>query len=171
MLYFRNCLAQSDFIKVAEADGEPAGMISWRITGNHKKHIIRFISCMISAIKVMATKEGRKMMEYSARLEAANDKLISCVENIQDYGAEISLFIIDERYRGLNIGRKLLEDAEKQMQTVGIRSYYLFTDTQCNYGFYDHMGLTRSNELKEKYFVRGKSEELVHYLYEGETKQ
>ncbi len=170
LLYLRNCLTRSDVIIVAQIDGEPAGLISWRITGTNKKHFLRFILWMTSLIKVAVTKEGRKMLEYSARLEESNDKLLFCDENIQNYGAEISLFIIDERYRGLNIGRKLLEDAEKQMKRAGVQRYYLFTDTQCNYGFYDHMGLIRSNELKETYFVSGKSEELVHFLYEGQTK-
>lgn len=61
-----------------------------------------------------------------------------------DCDAELQLFIVSPEARGLGIGRRLFSTFLSHLRDAGARSYYLFTDTGCDYGFYDRHGLTRA---------------------------
>ena len=50
-------------------------------------------------------------------------------------------FIVQEKMRGLGIGKELLKRVQSYWQSNGTRRSYLYTDDTRNYGFYEHMGL------------------------------
>lgn len=49
----------------------------------------------------------------------------------------IQLFIVSKESRGLGIGKKLLSYLFEYMKSREVNSMYLYTDTRCNYKFYD----------------------------------
>ncbi|WP_026181925.1 GNAT family N-acetyltransferase [Alloscardovia criceti] len=57
--------------------------------------------------------------------------------------AELRLFMIASQARGRGVGKKLLSRAENSMRTSGARQYYLYTDSECDYSFYDYKGMKR----------------------------
>ena len=47
------------------------------------------------------------------------------------------MFIVSKESRGLGIGKKLLSYLFEYMKSREVNSMYLYTDTRCNYKFYD----------------------------------
>lgn len=64
----------------------------------------------------------------------------------KQYEGELAFFALNEDYRGMGLGRKLFDEAKKYMEKEEIPDFYLFTDTSCNYKFYEHMGLKREKK-------------------------
>ncbi len=62
--------------------------------------------------------------------------------------AHMHLFFTEEQARGLGIGKQLLVHFEDYCKKNDISSIVLITDTDCNYGFYDHIGFERIKEQK-----------------------
>ena len=57
------------------------------------------------------------------------------------------------------------------MKSNGISEFYLFTDTSCNYPFYEHLGLTRCCEKKQLIDVKGEKGDMTFFIYEYQIKQ
>ena len=66
--------------------------------------------------------------------------------------------------RGGGVGGFLFDDLLERFRRVGVRRYYLFTDTGCNVGFYTCRGLTHRREEKVEWDDGGST---VFYLEEG----
>lgn len=59
---------------------------------------------------------------------------------------EFKLLIVAPGARGLGVGRALLSAAAEQARAAGSEGYFLLTDDDCDFAFYDHLGLTRAME-------------------------
>ena len=81
----------------------------------------------------------------------------------QSSGAELRLFMIAQHARGLGVGKRLLGSAESSMRLSGAQRYYLYTDSECDYSFYDHRGMTRATQALQ---VPGPGGKIVDkYIY------
>lgn len=64
-----------------------------------------------------------------------------------DYAqAQINLIIILPEWQGHGLGRLLIERARAAMREAGRTKFFLMTDNQSDYAFYDHLGMTRIAE-------------------------
>ena len=66
-------------------------------------------------------------------------------------------------YTHLDVYKRQVVD---YMKSRGISAFYLFTDTSCNYPFYEHLGLTRRCEKKQVVDVKGEQGEMTFFLYD-----
>lgn len=57
--------------------------------------------------------------------------------------AEFLLLIVAEQAQGSGVGNILTCAGEELLCRAGVSEYFLLTDTSCNYGFYDYLGMTR----------------------------
>ena len=64
----------------------------------------------------------------------------------QDYQGELSFLQLMGWYRGLGLGKELFNLLISYMQEQQINRFYLYTDTSCNYHFYEHLGMMRRVE-------------------------
>ena len=62
------------------------------------------------------------------------------------YDAEVILLILDRMMQGSGVGARLFDGMEQAFRQAGAQRYFLYTNTGCNVGFYDHRGLTRRIE-------------------------
>ncbi len=60
--------------------------------------------------------------------------------------AELGLLILSDRNKGKGLGRRLIDEALRTAADRGRTGLFFFTDTDCNFGFYDHMGAVRMDE-------------------------
>ncbi|MFC0266238.1 GNAT family N-acetyltransferase [Alloscardovia macacae] len=80
--------------------------------------------------------------------------------------AELRLFMMDAKARGKGVGKRLLAAAEGSMRESGASQYYLYTDSTCDYGFYDYRGMER---VAEQHRVPGPGGSIVDkYIYVGQ---
>ena len=52
------------------------------------------------------------------------------------------------------------------MRLDGLHNFYLFTDTSCNWQFYEHLGLTRRAERSQTLNVDGDRVEMTFFIYD-----
>ena len=52
------------------------------------------------------------------------------------------------------------------MESRSISDFYLYTDTSCNFGFYEHQGMVRQQQYKHLVNMKGQKGEMEFYLYD-----
>lgn len=74
----------------------------------------------------------------------------------------ILLLVVSAEARGHGLGKRLLEKALDHFRRHGAERYWLVTDTDCDWPFYEHLGLSRMAErdseapgAPDQYFVYG----------------
>ena len=82
------------------------------------------------------------------------------------YSAELVLFAVNPTYQGKGIGKKLFQSALDYMTRQRLDEFYLFTDTSCNYGFYEHQGMKRRCETEQLFNINGLSEKMNFFIYD-----
>ncbi len=64
----------------------------------------------------------------------------------KDDWAELRLLIVSKSARGSGSGLAMIREAAKESMARGKKGLFFFTDTDCNVGFYDHLGAVRVGE-------------------------
>lgn len=74
----------------------------------------------------------------------------------------VLLLVVSAAARGHGLGKRLLDRARDHFRRHGAERYWLVTDTDCDWPFYEHLGLARLAErtgavagAPERYFVYG----------------
>ncbi|EOV0904511.1 GNAT family N-acetyltransferase [Edwardsiella piscicida] len=79
------------------------------------------------------------------------------------YHASLNFFAIDAPFRGLGLGSRLYRQGLAYLQTQGIDTFFVFTDSASNSLFYEKQGLLKI--ASETFYWQDGVEE--YYLYEG----
>ena len=163
-VYLASCLTNQTYTQVAEVDGIPVGLILGKNKEKHHclgKYRLRQISALCS---LFTTKEGRNILSFYKHVDDIDRQLLKqCDKN---YKGEIALFALSPEYRGLGIGKKLFHSLLAYMKRESIAEFYLYTDTSCNFGFYEHQGMVRQQQYKRPVEINGQKAELEFYLYD-----
>ena len=64
-------------------------------------------------------------------------------ELLHPYDAELILFVSSKDFRGKGLGRKLFNFFTQTLEEHKLHSFFLHTDTECSYQFYDKIGLSK----------------------------
>ena len=51
------------------------------------------------------------------------------------------------------------------MKEQNIQQFYLFTDTSCNYGFYEHQGMRREHEKSLTMDIANQKQVMKFFIY------
>ncbi len=99
----------------------------------------------------LRNRESRTILKDLRKTEKAYQQMLK--EAKLPYKEELVLFITHKDYQGQGIGKALIEAFENRLRQASKSAYYLFSDTSCNYGFYDHNGYER---IQNKTIQQGK---------------
>lgn len=163
-LFLDSCLANQTFTCVAERNRQPIGVIMVKNRHAHccpLKYRLRFAASLAA---LLLTVEGRNILEMFRGIQAVDKTLLA--ESGQEYDGELAFFAIDKKSRGLGLGRQLFDRALREMRLDGLHNFYLFTDTSCNWQFYEHLGLTRRAERSQTLNVDGDRVEMTFFIYD-----
>lgn len=163
-LFLDSCLANQTATCVAERDGTPIGVIMVKNCHAHRLRPKYLLALLRSLAALYITSEGRHVMKIFKGVQAVDKVLLADCE--RDYDGELSFFAIDQKSRGLGLGRTLFEKAVNEMKTDGLRDFYLFTDTSCNWQFYEHLGLTRRQARSQILQIEGERTEMTFFFYD-----
>ena len=142
-VFLSSCLTNYTFSRVALENGVPVGII----LVNHKaKHKCSF-RLMIQQVKAITS-------------------LFLSKECKTQYPAELSLFAVDESCRGKGIGKLLFQSALDYVKEEKLDKFYLFTDTSCNFGFYEHQGMIRKKEKEHRFDINGQAAKMNFFIYD-----
>ncbi len=163
-VYLNSCLTNQTFTRVAEVDGIPVGIIMGKDIRNHKCPFSLRLTWLRSVIGLLITKEGREISNIFHCVQGIDKELISRCK--KTYQGELAFFAIRENCRGKGLGRKLFQTVVDYMHTQHIAAFYLFTDTSCNYPFYEHLGMKRCSEKKQVIHTHGGDGSMTFFIYD-----
>lgn len=164
-VYLRSCLSNQTFIRIASEEEKPIGVIMVKKNDCFKVPLRRRLALLLSVFSLLISREGRFVSRNFKDIRLIDEQLL---ENAgQKFDAEIAFFAVDAAYRGRQIGRRLFDSAILYMQKSNIKNFFLFTDTSCNYHFYDHLGLTRRGKANHCFDTGKQKADMIFYIYEG----
>lgn len=162
-IYLQECIVSSTYAKVAIKDNQVIGIILGTVNGDKKiKKLHNTTLYITNIVRIFFSylKKRGNVNDFS-KLTDAYKEIIKGMEN--SFQGCIQLFIVSEESRGLGVGKSLLNSLLSYMKSRNVNSLYLYTDSNCNYGFYDSQGFKRLNET-DIYFDNG-TIRLDVYLY------
>lgn len=133
-LYLEGCLAQSSFAQVAVLDSRAVGVVCARLEGAAR---LRLPDGWPDTVRY--DPQSNKLLPNMERYEAACAGLLR--ESGHSFGGELTLLAVQPDQRGRGIGAALYTAAQDLLRAGG--AYFLYTDSQCSYTFYDAHGMQR----------------------------
>ena len=85
--------------------------------------------------------------------------------------AAVKLLIVSPDAKGLGLGGRLFSAALDHLREAGAAGYHLLTDDSCDFGFYEHRGLTQAMRRRSRAYWPGAdpaTDEFYVYVYEQE---
>lgn len=162
--YLDLCLINQTYTQVALVDDIPVGIIMGKNISEHKCPVHLSMRQKQSMQDLCTTQEGRDAAAFYKTIGEINETMLKrCGKT---YQGEVAFFVVNAQYRGLGIGGKLFDAMLSYMKQEEIHDFYLFTDTSCNFSFYEYKGMKRQQIIKHQFIVQGKSLEFDFFLYD-----
>ena len=163
-VFLSSCLTNYTFSRVAVVDGNVVGIIMVNNIAKHKCPLSNRLLQIKSILSLLSSKEGRKISKIFSNINGIDKQLLN--ENNKIYLAELALFVVSSSCRGKGIEKMLFQSVLKYMKQEKLKEFYLFTDTSCNYGFYEHQGMKRRLEKKHVFNIKGQQAVMNFFIYD-----
>ncbi len=137
--YLLHCVDGSNEARTILVDGRPAGIVVMR---DMPGKIIDLSDELEEQMKDLVD------LPLMPRYEEDMDKLYGAYRTFaKDHKkkewAELRLLLISDRFRGHGLGRESIKECERILKKYGMTGMFFFTDTDCDFAFYDHIGCCR----------------------------
>lgn len=140
-----------------------AGYSKW----NSKKHFLRKKFYGILA-KILI---NSPLVKNKQAIHDYNEAYDSVPEEFDGYfDGEISILIVDKKYRGKGYGKELLSKVFELAGQDNMRNIQILTDESCNYEIYEKFGCKKLKEVTIPVGEPGRSKE-ENYIYEKVLKE
>ena len=165
-IYFNQVLYGNSFGKAAILNDKVVGVIFAFANGEVPKYRMmtddstEYILTLIN----LQENERKAIYEYMGKLDSTYDELLEGKTDF--YDGTLDFLIVSEEVRGLKIGKRFWNEVESYFKERNAKSIYVFTDTMCNFGFYDHIGFSRQNEKSIEFVFGDKKAALDVFLYD-----
>lgn len=163
-VFLSSCLTHYTFSRVAEVNGQVVGIILVKDVRAHKCTFAHRFTQIRAILSLFGSREGRKVSKIFGNVGGIDKHLLR--ENDKSYPAELALFAVSASCRGQGIGLTLYRSALSYIKQQKCKEFYLFTDTSCNYGFYEHQGMVRRCTKKHRFNINGKQAAMDFFLYD-----
>jgi len=163
MLYYG--LSRQSFAQVATSNGDPIGLIIGNTKQTKLSNVIYYPLIIWHFLGMLASKEGRGVLKFYVRdAMRLSRKLTQQID--QPFDGELALFAVSPRAQGLGVGTQLYQFFLTTFRKNQLSTFFLQTDTTCNYSFYDHKGLTRAASVRQRVTVPEEST-IGLFIYTG----
>lgn len=164
--YLLEILASSSKVWVATQQDEVVGVIGVKDTHIQNFHPIYELKKSLAYCQIMTRKEGRNKFLQFIQTDGLDQELLHSVKH--HFDAELTLLIVKEGHKGEGIGNTLYNTFLNYLNLQRLSNFFVFTDSSCNYPFYEHKGLRREAE-KPFYWHDPDSTptQEEYYLYSG----
>jgi len=162
-IYLRGCLAEQNFTCVAEKDDVPVGVIMGKSKNSEIASIKHRAAQLPLILSMMLSGEAREVMKIFKEMHVLYEQLLK--ESGKAFDGELSFFAVKEDQRGTGIGKELFQRHLNEMKSHAVKNFYLYTDTSCNFGFYERQGMKRIGE-KQGMFKLYSTNPIQVFLYE-----
>lgn len=163
-VYLDACLIEQNFTQVVEVAGKIAGVIFAQSAKEHHPSLLAQVRHKWHLALLQRTFEGRLVLNFFERIDVVDERLLRNTHH--SYQGKVELFIVDSSYQGLGLGKKLFRAALAFFAQRQVSDFYLFTDSSCNVGFYQHAGLSCRGHYPFYYQEQGSKQCLDMYIYD-----
>lgn len=163
-VFLSSCLTNHTFSRVALLNNKPIGIILVKNIATHKCPLKYRLKQIKSIISLYLSKEGRNVSKIFESVNGIDKQLLADVNKL--YSAELALFAVDTSCRGKGVGKILFNAALEYLKEQNLKEFYLFTDTSCNYGFYEHQGMVRRCEKEHIFNIKGQQAKMKFFIYD-----
>lgn len=163
-IFLCSCLTNQTFSRVAILNGKPVGIILGKYCAIHKCPPSLRARQISSIISLLISHEGRKTSKIFQDVDGIDKELLK--ECGTSYPAELALLAVDPECRGKGIGKILFQSFLDYLKKYQLSSFYLYTDTSCNYGFYEHQGMIRRREKPKSFHIKGQDVTMRFFIYD-----
>ena len=107
---------------------------------------------------------------FSLDLSLVSQQFLSLeFAQVLDKMAYLTIWQGDEvQRRGKGVGKQLYQRFLQYLKKEHLDSFYLYTDTSCNYGFYEHQGMVRRCEKEHIFTVNQQRSKMTFFIYDCE---
>lgn len=117
-----------------------------------------------AVLALLATREGRKVAGSFPGWKGSTRRFCPGAPNPTPARWRFSPWTSPAR--GMGLGKRLFQAVMDNMRQEGIGTVFLFTDTSCNYGFYEHQGMVRRAEQTQRIWLGQESGEMTFFVYD-----
>lgn len=167
-------LAQTTWSLLAEREGEILGVVLLAERGREATGGAGW-----AELEARLTRAAEKDEALAEAVRVEMDGVREEAELEREYAAEepagadaaVKLLIVSPDAKGLGLGGRLFSAALDHLRETGARGYHLLTDDSCNFGFYEHKGLTQARRRRSRAYWPGvdpEKDEFHVYVYEQE---
>lgn len=166
MQYLYGCLMEATYSQVAEENGKVIGVIlgnakkDYRVL-QHLKYIRKYFGLQIRLKRY--EKECAKGVEGYRDLHRIYADFLK--KHKKEFDGVLTLFAINEESRGKGVGKHLLQGLLEYQKQHSVTHSYLYTDSTCNVGFYEHQGFRRLETEPLAFWKDGEKFVMEVYLY------
>lgn len=142
--YLYSCLSEATFTCAAVRDERVVGVIMGNAkrdyrSGSHLKYTLA-AGYYSAAMTVKSAIYSTPVSDYRRMHRIYHELRSDCG---REFDGVLTLFAITEDCRGLGAGKELLNRLLEYLKKQQVKSIYLYTDSACNVGFYEHEGFER----------------------------
>lgn len=138
--YLLHCAHGANVAETILVDGEPCGILVLRAMPGDRVDLSEDLQHYEGSLKQL-NGVFERMEEDIAELHRIYNDFASKYKKPE--WAELRLLILSDEYKGMGLGRRLMEEGTRCASNSGMTGLFFYTDTDCNVGFYDHLGAVR----------------------------
>lgn len=148
---------RSTFTEIAEHDGEMCGVILGSTRMTREKAVTFDYPGIVKKAKaaLKETAEGQQVLRDLKQQQASFGQMPE-----HDFDSELLFFCVDKSYRRHQIGKTLVNAFENYLSSMGVKGYFLYSDSKCSYQYYENNGYRRIDTS-----VNGLDPQVEHYTY------
>lgn len=165
--YLYSCLAEKTFSMVAEKNGQTIGVILGKANKifNISSYILNSVKYLYYIFLTILKSKfyGIDLKQYKGITRIYKELMKKSNKNFEGV---LTLFVVSKNFQGYGIGKKLLSYFFDYEKLHNVKNIYLYTDSKCNYKFYDTQGFEKLNEDIFKVKNKNKEFDLQIFLYE-----
>lgn len=164
-IYLFTILEETEKMVIEKEDGKVIGICGYA-KWNSKRHIVRkkfFHILKLILIWRPLVKDKKAIYEYSNNYDYTPEELANYFEG------EISILILNSKYRGKGIGKKMLSLVFEYAKNDNMKNIQILTDESCNFKFYEACGCKKVYEKVINNGEPNKCENVISeigYIYE-----
>lgn len=164
--YWATLLAQENFARTALINGRPVGIVLARKEGKGGAKPGMRLKSLIYALRLLINQEGRENLKVFRELNRQNREMFK--KTGEKFDGELVYLNIMRNKRGRGMGTRLWEDAKDFIKENGGKNFFFFTDTTCDYKFYEEKGCVRIRQSEKILDLGGQRKHLELFIYKYE---
>ncbi len=163
--YLYHYVAESSYRIVVKDNDKVIGFLFGNTSKVNVFHYLKYeLRVFLLGLKACFSKLGRRGIKITLKTNRVNKRLRKICKG---RGAELSLFIVDEAYRGQGIGSQLEKSYLQYLREEHFDFIYLYTDTYSDYQFYDQKGFDQVAGIKVDFKIKGEETDPlpIYFIY------